>query len=163
MLGESNMVHLDDAADIRANICLFHSDTWKKQPHIFCISLTILLSAVIFLASNIKPSHWVNTLLCFPTGMFYYLKGKSIVEMLNATKIPSLIYAFLFIASAYFTHHANTNQFTYTQILVASFLLLGWLCLSEALSGEYLLAFSFSWVAVDSLPFICFTYSLCES
>ena len=87
----------------------------KKHPYVFCISLTILLSVVIFLVSRIKPSHWVNTLLCLPAGMFYYLKGDSIEKLLKSTKIPILVYAILFIAIGWHVYHEGIRPTIYTQ------------------------------------------------
>lgn len=87
----------------------------KIHPYVCCISLTILLSVVIFLVCRSKPSHWGNTLLCFPAGMFYYLVGRSIEQILKATKVPSLIYAILFIILGWYAYHAGIWPIVYTQ------------------------------------------------
>lgn len=70
----------------------FHN---KKNTNIIIIFFTILLTIIVFFVSKFKPLHWVNTLLCFPAGMFYYLKGESIEKLIKKTRIPSIIYALI--------------------------------------------------------------------
>lgn len=68
-----------------------------KSPGTALSLLTGALIIAIYLISMIKPGHWVNTLLCFPAGMWYYQKGEQVENILKKTKLPGIIYALLLI------------------------------------------------------------------
>lgn len=69
----------------------------KKHPDIFILSLSLLLIVAIYEIGKIKPYWWVNTIMCFPAGMLYYLKGEQLEKLLSKTKVPALLYGLLFL------------------------------------------------------------------
>lgn len=91
---------------------LFHNG---RNTNKIVILLTLLLIVTIFCVNKVKPDHWVNTLLCFPAGMLYYLYGERIEDVLKKSRVPSAIYALLFIAIGYFVYRAGFKPSIYTQ------------------------------------------------
>ena len=77
--------------------------------------LTLMLLIVMPMVSLFKPIHWVNTLLCFPAGMLYYLKGAKIEQILKKTSIPSIVYAFILLGLGLFLHTSKLPAVIYMQ------------------------------------------------
>lgn len=89
----------------------------EKHPAAFVLSLTALILVSIYLISRIKPAHWVNTILCFPAGMFYYLKGAQIEDILRKTGVPHIVYAILLMAAGWLMYIADLSPNIYTENL----------------------------------------------
>lgn len=88
--------------------------TGKKRPYIFIFSLTSVLVISIYLINKVKPDHWVNTVLCFPAGMLYYLKGEKLEALLKKTRVPSIAFAivFMIMGRVMYSLHAWPNIYT---------------------------------------------------
>lgn len=71
----------------------------RRSPMAVVAGLSGMLIVAINLVHLHKPSHWVNTIFCFPAGMLFYLKGAEIEGFHKKTKIPSLFYALLLIVT----------------------------------------------------------------
>lgn len=69
----------------------------EGNPIKFVFLLTFLLGLSIIFLGEVKPIHWLNTILCFPAGMFYYIEGEKIEKYLCISKIPSIVYALLLL------------------------------------------------------------------
>lgn len=87
----------------------------RERPLSFIVLLTAFLVISMYLISKIKPSHWVNTILCFPAGMFYYLKGEQIEQMLRKTGVPSIVYSLLLLLSGKLIYDADLWPNIYTE------------------------------------------------
>ena len=86
-----------------------------KNTNKIVICFTLLLILTIFFISKVRPIHWVNTILCFPAGMFYYLKGERFEQTLQKTKVPSIICGLLFIAVGRYLYVSGLNPSLYIQ------------------------------------------------
>ena len=71
----------------------------KKSPIASVLLLSFMLGICCCVIALLKPTHWINTIMCFPAGMLYYMKGEQIESLARITKIPSIIYALLLILS----------------------------------------------------------------
>lgn len=91
--------------------------TGQGKPMIAIGLLTAILIGSIFLIIRIKPAHWVNTMLCFPAGMFYCMKGDSIESLINKTRLPSIAWAILMMYIGHQLYHLNVQYLVsiYTQ------------------------------------------------
>lgn len=109
-------------------VCFFFHN--GKNTNKIAILLTILLTIIIFLVSKIKPLNWVNTLLCFPAGMFYCLKGESIEKLMKKTRIPSIIYALIFIVTGRYVYSSGHSCSSYIQNIGGIIFAIGitWFC-----------------------------------
>lgn len=87
----------------------------KDRPVAFILLLMAVLVIVIYLFGQIKPSHWVNTILCFPAGMLYYIKGEQIEHMLRKTSIPSIVYSLLLLLLGKLIYDADLWPNIYTE------------------------------------------------
>lgn len=59
---------------------------FKKSKWLAAISTTLLTLALIIFLSYFKQSHWYNTLLCYPLGMFYSLAKNKIDALFSKKK-----------------------------------------------------------------------------
>lgn len=98
----------------------------RHTAHVTAISLlTGILIITIYLVPMLKPSHWANTLLCFPAGMFYSLKGEQIKGLLKKTKVPGIIYALFFIALGRYLYRSGLSPIIYVQNVAGILFALG--------------------------------------
>ena len=89
----------------------------KKHPVITIAALTMLLIVTMHIVTLVKPLHWVNTLLCFPAGMLYFLKGEQIEQALKKTNIPGIIYASLLLLLGMIIYMSGISPIVYVQNL----------------------------------------------
>lgn len=91
--------------------------TGKGRPMIATGLLTAVLIACSFLIIKHKPAHWVNTMLCFPAGMFYCMKGEHLESFINKTRIPCIVWAILMMYTGHQLYHLNVQYLVsiYTQ------------------------------------------------
>lgn len=77
--------------------------------------LTILLVIAMHFVNLIKPIHWINTMLCFPAGMLYYVKGEQFEKIIKKTKIPGIICAILLLVLGMLIYRSGISPSLYVQ------------------------------------------------
>lgn len=77
--------------------------------------LTFLLAISMHFVNLIKPVHWTNTILCFPAGMLYYVKGEQFEKIIKKTKIPSIIYAVFLLVMGMHIYRSGISPSIYVQ------------------------------------------------
>lgn len=96
-----------------------------NYPTTAVLGLTGLLIIAIHTIPPLKPTHWVNTILCFPAGMLFYLQGNKIERLLRKTKIPSIFYALLLISIGKIIYDSPFQPLFYAQNLGGALFALG--------------------------------------
>lgn len=74
--------------------------------------LTAMLLISIQIVGMHKPVHWVNTILCLPAGMLYFLKGRQMEEFLKNARVPGIIGGGALLLAGYFIYRGAS---VYTQ------------------------------------------------
>lgn len=77
--------------------------------------LTILLVIAMHFVNLIKPIHWINTMLCFPAGMLYYMKGEQFEKIIKKQKIPGIICAILLLVLGMLIYRSGISPSLYVQ------------------------------------------------
>lgn len=76
-----------------------------KSSHLRLLSVLILTLVAIRITTFHKPYFWVDTVLCFPAGMFFYQKQELTERFLQKTKVPVWGIGLLLILIAQFTRY----------------------------------------------------------
>ncbi len=77
------------------------------------ILFTIITSIYIFVISRFKDSYYVDTILCFPVGIWYSYFKNQIDKLLNGKYYLCLIIAILLLICSYYLKNNFINIYTY--------------------------------------------------
>ena len=88
--------------------CVAFKTARTKYPMTAIGILTVMLLISIQVVGMFNPSHWVNTILCVPSGMLYFLKGEQIEQILKRCRMPGIISGVALLLAGYFIYRASS-------------------------------------------------------
>ena len=88
------------------------------------IGITLLSAIYMYILTRFKDTYYVNTVLCFPIGMFYsYFKDK-IDKLLTNNYILCLLIVTILLVGSYFLKNSLNNIYTYNFYAICFILLI---------------------------------------
>ena len=86
-----------------------------RKKHIIVGLITFFTCIYIYAVGISKPYYWIDTILCFPAGMYFYLIRSKFENLIHKAKIPTWSIGLLLILSSqaarYFALHFRINGF----------------------------------------------------